>query len=29
MPPDFLEGFDPADTRTLEGDLQVTFYDKR
>lgn len=28
MPPDFLEGFDPADTRTLEGDLSVTFYER-
>ena len=28
MPPDFLEGFDPADARALEGDLRVTFYEK-
>jgi dihydrofolate reductase len=29
MPPDFLQGFDPADTRLLEGDLRVTFYERR
>jgi dihydrofolate reductase len=29
MPPDFLRGFEPQDTRTLEGDLRVTFYERR
>jgi dihydrofolate reductase len=26
MPPDFLDGFEPRETRPLEDDLRVTFY---
>jgi dihydrofolate reductase len=26
MPPDFLAGFEPRESRTLEDDLRVTFY---
>lgn len=26
MPPDFLAGFEPRETKTLEDDLRVTFY---
>lgn len=29
MPADFLKGFGPTDTRTLEGDLLVTFYERQ
>ena len=28
MPSDFLEGFEPAGSRLLEGDLRVTFYER-
>ena len=29
MPTNFLEGFKPSDSRLLEGDLRVTFYERR
>ena len=29
MPANFLEGFEPRDTRRLEDDLEVTFYERR
>ena len=28
MPDDFLEGFEPYDSRALEGDLKATFYER-